>query len=182
MSGMIWLAVQVSGTNVVPTSLQKQNLITDTLLNMLASDHVFLIRLVAVDEVTLAGNQGSATMTYIMQKSSDTVAISTVGYSTVFPEPLLCQVLLITHSDVSIMLLGNSSSCSHRRDVDCHVLLRSFGSVTVYLSVYSWHASCVTTRCPANGLSRFELCRPSSWCWDRQPRQAPSSGQPSLLL
>ena len=78
-SCMIWLAVQVSGTNVVPTSLQKQNLITDTLLSMLASDHVFLIRLVAVDEVTLAGDQGSATMTYIMQKSSDTVAISTVG-------------------------------------------------------------------------------------------------------
>lgn len=79
ISCMIWLAVQVQGTNVVPTSLQKQNLITDTLLNMLASDHVFLIRLVAVDEVTLAGDQGSATMTFIMQKSSDTVAISTVG-------------------------------------------------------------------------------------------------------
>lgn len=70
--------VQVSGTNVVPTSIQKQNLITDTLLTLLASDHVFLIRLMAVDEATLPNNQGSATMTYIMQKSSDTVPISTV--------------------------------------------------------------------------------------------------------
>lgn len=71
--------MQVSGTNVVPTSLQKQNLITDTLLTLLASDHVFLIRLKAVAEVTLPDNQGSAVMTYVMQKSSDTVAISTVG-------------------------------------------------------------------------------------------------------
>ena len=65
----------------MPTSLQKQNLITDTLLTLLASDHVFLIRLKSVDEVVgnLPGNQGSATMTYVMQKSSDTVAISTVG-------------------------------------------------------------------------------------------------------
>ena len=72
-------AVQVSGTQLVPTSLQKQNFITDTLLTLLASDHVFLIRLTNVEEDTLPGSQGSATMTYIMQKSSDTVAIGTVG-------------------------------------------------------------------------------------------------------
>lgn len=76
--------MQVSGSNVVPTSLQKQNLITDTLLTLLASDHVFLIWLKAVDEVTYPDNQGSATMTYVMQKSSDTVPISTVGLVIIF--------------------------------------------------------------------------------------------------
>ncbi|KAL3148304.1 hypothetical protein ABBQ38_013768 [Trebouxia sp. C0009 RCD-2024] len=69
--------IQVSGTHVVPTSLQTQNFITDTLLTLLASDHVFLMRLTMVKEVTLPNNQGSATMTYIMQKSSDTVPIGT---------------------------------------------------------------------------------------------------------
>lgn len=86
----VWYIVQVSGMHVVPTSLQKQNFITDTLLTLLASDHVFLIRLTAVDETTLPDNQGSATMTYIMQKSSDTVAIGTVG-STLNP----CTTLTI---------------------------------------------------------------------------------------
>lgn len=86
--------MQVSGTNVVPTSLQKQNLITDTLLTLLASDHVFLIRLKAVDEVTLPGNQGSAVMAYVMQKSSDTVAIGTVSL-VVFPQCPVCSLKLM---------------------------------------------------------------------------------------
>lgn len=98
---MMWgTAVQVSGTHVVPTSLQTQNFITDTLLTLLASDHVFLMRLTMVKEVTLPNNQGSATMTYIMQKSSDTVPIGTVcsilgahvnHISTVATIPLLVQ-------------------------------------------------------------------------------------------
>lgn len=68
------------GSNVVPSSLQKQNIITDTLLTLLASDHVFLIRLLEVDEAVLGGGQGSATMTFVMQKSSDTATISTVSF------------------------------------------------------------------------------------------------------
>lgn len=65
---------QVVGANLVPTSLQTQNLITETLLDLLASDHVFLIRLTNVDEV-----DSTARMTYIMQKNIETPDISVVG-------------------------------------------------------------------------------------------------------
>ena len=75
------LCLQVSGAGLLPSSPQKQNLITDTLLTLLASDHVFLIRLLEVDESSLPNNQGTVIMTYVMQKSSDTVAISTVDDS-----------------------------------------------------------------------------------------------------
>lgn len=65
-------AIQVVGANLVPTSLQTQNLITETLLDLLASDHVFLIRLTNVDEISAADGLSTARMTYIMQKNTET--------------------------------------------------------------------------------------------------------------
>ena len=70
--------VQMVGANLVPTSLQTQNLITETLLELLASDHVFLIRLTNVDEITSANGTSIARMTYIMQKNTETSPISVV--------------------------------------------------------------------------------------------------------
>ncbi len=72
------LFTQVSGTDVVPMSMETQNLITDTLLTLLASDRVFLMRLTEVDETSPMNGVGSATMTYIMQKASATADITTV--------------------------------------------------------------------------------------------------------
>lgn len=72
--------VQVSGANLVPTSLQTQNLITEVLLDLLASDHVFLIRLTSVDETSSSDGSGTAKMTYIMQKNSETSDISVVCF------------------------------------------------------------------------------------------------------
>ena len=70
--------MQVSGTNVVPMSLQMQNLITDTLLTLLASDHVFLAHLIEVDETSPVDGVGMASMTYIVQKAAATADVSTV--------------------------------------------------------------------------------------------------------
>lgn len=70
--------MQVVGANLVPTSLQTQNLITETLLDLLASDHVFLIRLTNVDEITAANGTSIARMTYIMQKNTETPDINVV--------------------------------------------------------------------------------------------------------
>jgi len=70
--------MQVSGSNVVPMPLQTQNLISDTLLTLLSSDHVFLIKLTEVDETQPVNGVGSATMTYVMQKASATTDVTTV--------------------------------------------------------------------------------------------------------
>lgn len=70
--------MQVSGSNVVPMSVQTQNLVSDTLLTLLSSDHVFLIKLTEVDETQPVNGVGSATMTYIMQKASATTDVTTV--------------------------------------------------------------------------------------------------------
>ncbi|KAA6422516.1 MAG: cytochrome P450 [Trebouxia sp. A1-2] len=67
----------VSGSNVVPMSMQTQNLISDTLLTLLSSDHVFLIKLTEVDEMQPVNGAGSATMTYVMQKASATTDVTT---------------------------------------------------------------------------------------------------------
>ena len=98
---MSMLFMQVTGSNVVPSSLQMQNLITDTLLTLLASDHVFLIWLTEVDESV---PQSSLTMTYIMQKSADTVAISTVQAS-----PTTCHICACWNAHVYGS--GNLSHC-----------------------------------------------------------------------
>ena len=71
--------MQVSGTNLVPTTLQMQNLITDTLLTMLASDHVFLMRLTTITETSPVNGTGSAVMTFVVQKNAATPDVSTVN-------------------------------------------------------------------------------------------------------
>ncbi|DBA72727.1 TPA: hypothetical protein ACH3X2_010123 [Trebouxia sp. C0005] len=71
------VVLQVSGSNVVPMSMQTQNLISDTLLTLLSSDHVFLIKLTEVDEMQPVNGAGSATMTYVMQKASATTDVTT---------------------------------------------------------------------------------------------------------
>lgn len=70
--------MQASGSNVVPMSLQTQNLISNTLLTLLSSDHVFLIKLTEVDETQPVDGVGSATMTFVMQKASTTTDVTTV--------------------------------------------------------------------------------------------------------
>ena len=70
--------LQVVGANLVPTSVQTQNLITDTLMTMLASDHVFLMRLATIEETSPKNGAGLASMTYVMQKSAATADVSTV--------------------------------------------------------------------------------------------------------
>ena len=59
-------------------SLQTQNLISDTLLTLVSSDHVFLMKLTEVDETQPVNGAGSATMTYDMQKASTTTDVTTV--------------------------------------------------------------------------------------------------------
>ncbi|DBB04569.1 hypothetical protein WJX77_008736 [Trebouxia sp. C0004] len=71
------VVLQVSGSNVVPMSLQTQNLISDTLLTLLSSDHVFLMKLAEVDETQPENGVGSATMAYVMQKASATTDVTT---------------------------------------------------------------------------------------------------------
>ena len=62
-------------------SLQLQNLITDTLFTLLASDHVFLMCLAEIDESSPPNGVAIVTMTYVMQKASATAPITTVCHA-----------------------------------------------------------------------------------------------------
>ncbi len=108
--------MQVSGSNVVPMSLQTQNLISDTLLTLLSSDHVFLMKLTEVDETQPVNGVGSATMTYVMQKASATTdvttvlaALSVVQTATSHDFPLVCSACLMQCMFIPHQSFANNS-------------------------------------------------------------------------
>ena len=82
--------MQVNGRNLVPMTLQKQNIVTASLADTLAFAAVWNIRCIEVRQESLQSglNTSSAVMSYVMQQDADALFVGQVGSPSC--KPLAC--------------------------------------------------------------------------------------------
>lgn len=73
--------LQITGANLVPFTLQKQNVVTAVLSELLASVEVWQLQCLGVNQTSLGPgtSNSTASLTYVLQQSATALFVGQVG-------------------------------------------------------------------------------------------------------